>query len=355
MNEKNTQSAPESQQPKAGVPDSVAADLSALAAEVTRMRKAASRGWKITAAVFIVLLAVIATYLSILVGMLRDYANDPATIVELVVPMVDEALKSAVPDMPGLSQASQWPEWGARKAIEAAPMLMQDRLKPELQRQLDMLPQHRVTWAARVRAEMPARLDAAMVDFKEKHLPWLRTWLVHRATLYVDSLLSQADEQLTLMVQEVLAREGNNLKVVTDQEQLRAALEVAFEEAMGSYLDEIFVELDKHINSAATRLGELVTGQATDQKAKLELRILQITRELFSRVEMPGEGRAVPGAAGGPIPAGVGAGGPMPTGPRGATADEAVGPSAEERRAFEEERRAEEERERAAGGARSTP
>jgi len=282
MIEKNTDVTPESEEPKAGVSQALADDVAALAAEIRRMERAAAKGWKITAVAFIVLLAFIAGYLKVLVYDKLDYYLEPETLVALGTSYVDAALQPY--GVPSLDNAHMLPDWAADKAKAMAPQLV-ERLKPQVEQMIQQLPQRREELLAQVRQKLPEFIDEHMAKLSSDYLPRARKEIIRRVDHQLNRLLVEADDQLRDLVDQIIAQHGENFDNLMQEQRLRQAIENAFEERLGPYIDEqVLARVDKHIKNAAAAMEELVTKPNKSLEEQLDIRIIQIVRALFEKI-----------------------------------------------------------------------
>jgi len=286
MNEKNTDLTPEPEEPKAGIPQDLADDVAQLAAEVSRMERSAARGWKITAVAFIILLAVIATYLNLLVYKPLKATLQPETVVQIGFDRMNEAL--AAYGFPSLDNAGMIPGWAAGKVKDMAPTVMNDMVKPRVDELLAQLPQRRQELVAQIKEQLPRFLDEQVEKLPAQYLPKARMQVKKRISAQLNKVLLQADEKLGTMVDEVIAYIGKDAEVLKEEGRLDQAFEQAFEERLGAFLDAtVFVKLDKHVSGATKAMEDLVSTKSKTLEQQLEVRIIQIVRALFEKIGEP--------------------------------------------------------------------
>jgi hypothetical protein len=295
MNDKNTEMATE--EPK-GISGDLASELSQLSADVQALAKSASRAWKTTALVFVILLAIIAGYLyAIVYKPLKGYAQEPDTIVQIGVTAAMEAANSqlrahGIADVPDADLHT----WLATEAKRMAPGLVEERIKPLAEEQLANLPELRQQLTEQLKVQAPDLRQKAVAFVRDDALPRAREALMNEAQKQTDQALDQLNEGITAMVIDLVESTQENQALMSDADSLQKALEDSIEEQMGPTLDMMFEAIDNGLEMAKFRLGEMLdaygAGRITDQVDMLEFRIVQLTVALFQELgqTMPVEG-----------------------------------------------------------------
>ncbi|KPK60777.1 MAG: hypothetical protein AMK73_08045 [Planctomycetes bacterium SM23_32] len=284
MNERISEMAPESEEPRGGIPQSVADDIAVLAAELKAAEKRAATGWKVTAVVWVILLAVIAGYLYALVYRPLKDRLEAEAIIQMGVSAVNNALaQQGVPDI----ESPQLASWAAGELKRLAPQVMQERVKPRLLDLQDQLPALRAKYAAQIRLRAPDLMDEGVAKFESDLLPRANEALVSWLDQKLDELLDQVDEDLNRAISQMVADVTTNVDTARDPDKMRAALSSALEEAMGPIMDQMFENLDEKVATVRGKMRGLVRDYWADnlsQTDKLELRLVQLVRALFSKV-----------------------------------------------------------------------
>lgn len=275
----------ESAEEAKGIPQSVVDEVAALAADVTAMKNRAARGWKVTAVVWVILLAVIAGYLYILVYKPLNDLLEPESVVQLGITTLNGALAGA--GVPAIDSPELAP-WAAGKLKDAAPTVMQDQVKPQLDRLTAQLPELREKYTARIRREAPVWIDEAVTEFGDKWLPNAELALLKFVDEKTDELMTEFGTQVDAVVGQVITRTEGDLRLFTteggDVAALRARLEEAFEQAMGPVLDELLDDIDLKVRDAGEGIASLVgkyKAKRLNRTEALEVRLIQLTIALF--------------------------------------------------------------------------
>jgi len=294
MNEKNREMTPEAQQPEGGALGDAEQEFAALKAELAALRSSSSRGWKINAIFFVVLIAVIATYLYFLIYKPLSEVLEPSTLVQMAFSRVDDALMAqGAPKM----DSGQLPDWAVKQLNARVPELVQQNLKPRLQDIQAKFPEYREKWTREISGQVPQLLDGGMTRLQQDLLPWAREQLLVWLDTKLDELLAKADETIDQAVAQVIDTHEESIKLLGKENvpRLRKALADAFEQQMGELLDPMFGGLDKKIADLTRQMQELVdrmdSGQL-DQSDMLTIRLIQLTRALFTSFRekgIPGE------------------------------------------------------------------
>lgn len=287
MSENISEKAPESEEPQGGIPQGVADGIAVLAGEVRAAERKASAGWKISAIVWCIILAVIFSYLYFwLYRTVLKPAVEPQRLVGLGKLGIDIVLEGQ--GLPTLDSA-QLPDQLAQRLKDQAPGLIQDQLKPRL-RQLEAdLPKHRRELAQWVRENASDLVDQGVERLQNDLLPAAGEQAVQLVDQKVDELLAQVDEDIDRVIGDVISETLANIDDVRDAETVRTAMELAFEDAMGEVLDELFEGLDEKVGQVREKMQTLVEKQRTGNlthKDRLELRMIQLVRALFKEATL---------------------------------------------------------------------
>jgi hypothetical protein len=283
MNEMSPGKTPESEQPQGAVPQGVADDVAVLAGEIRAMERRADRGWKITAVVWVILLAVIAGYLYILIYKPLKETLQPETIVQLAVTQVNTILKSI--DAPKLESA-ELPQWLAEKLKAEAPRLVNEELKPRLVQLKEDLPELRRDATKQLLAEAPDLIDRGIEALETDLLPAANDELIRMLGEKLDELADRIEQNLDSIVHEVIDQVEQDVGDLADTEKMRLAMEATFEEAMGPVLDEVLAGLDLKVEEVREKVAVLVESYklgALSHDQMLEVRLIQLIRALFEQ------------------------------------------------------------------------
>ncbi len=281
---------PESQAPGGGVSQDIGDELAALRVEAQSMARAASRSWKITAVMFIVVLVVVATYLGVLRSVLAEQLQAEA-IVELGVKRVDTML--ARYGAPGLT-SGQLPEWAATELKEQAPSIVEQYVRPELERLPEQLPQLRQQLVERFRENSEVYVDKATDWLIQNGIPAARSRLVAEAKQGVAQAMEGLDEQLEALVAEVIAEHKANISELAEADWpgLRRRMEQEFEREFGPVLDEMFAGIEEGIQSTRQQMADLLaayqSGQLTYEQ-KLEIQLIRLVDALMASKALEAE------------------------------------------------------------------
>lgn len=296
MNERNPEMTPESEEPKGGVPQDVRENLAALAGEMNAMEKAAARTWKITAALFAILIVFVAGYMYLgIYRLLKEYL-DPETLVQMGITQVNTVLAANF-GAPGIDSGAL-PQWAATTLKQKTPEFMQTTVRPELERLQAQLPEYREKWTAEVEAQAPQLMNDAVDYLQSDLLPQANKTLISFVDRSVDKLLDKVDEEIGGAVGEVITASQDSIADLSadSMPRLRAALEESFEEQMGEVLDAMFEKLDETVAEVGDHMTELLRKRKAEELEHvdmLELRLIQLTRALFTPLrEAPLEAEA---------------------------------------------------------------
>ncbi len=278
---------PESETPGAGVPPEFAEEVAALAAEAQGLARSASKAWKMTAAFFLIILAVIATYLGVLYNMLRTRL-EPATVVQLAFQGVDNIL--AKRDVPGIT-TGRLPYWAIQKLRAEAPDLLATHLKPRLEQFVEQLPEWRKKWTEELQTRAPELFDEGVTRLTEEYLPKGQERLIEmvkdKANAALDDLMAQMEEVVAVVLEDHQA-DWSDL-TSTDWSAVSEVMEKEFEREMGPVLDELVARVRNAVEGARSGLEELLAsyqaGTLTEGQ-KLRIQIVRLTMALFQRGEM---------------------------------------------------------------------
>ncbi|MHC4591852.1 MAG: hypothetical protein ACYS8L_04045, partial [Planctomycetota bacterium] len=253
MSEMNPETSPEPEESKGGIPQDVADDVAVLAGEIRALESKAAGAWKIAAVVWIILLAVIAGYLSVIYSKLKDRLT-PDVVIELGVGQVNSFLEgygAPAIDSPML------PDWVGRELKAQAPIVLKERLRPMLESLQQRLPELRQEVTERVRTRAPALMDQAVDRLETDLLPRANDALMGLVEEQVDELLQQVEEGLDAAVGEVIADVRASTDDLADAEKMQKAMAAAFEEGMGPILDEMFAQLDEKVAQVRSGMEDL--------------------------------------------------------------------------------------------------
>jgi len=275
----------ESAEEAKGIPQSVVDEVAALAADVTAMKNRAARGWKVTAVVWVILLSVIAGYLYILVYKPLNDLLEPESVVQLGITTLNGALAGA--GVPAIDSPELAP-WAAGKLKDAAPTVMREQVKPQLEQLTARLPELREKYTARIRREAPVWINEAVDEIGDKWLPKAELALLKFVDEKTDELMAELGTQVDAVVGQVITSTERDLRVFTEEggdvAALRARLEEAFEQAMGPVLDELLDDIDVKVRDAGRGISELVAKHKAKRLTPdevLEVRLIQLTIALF--------------------------------------------------------------------------
>ncbi len=264
------------------IPEDLARDLARTREEVLRIGDRAEIGWKVSAVLFGIVLAIIAGYLKFLVyDQVVVEFTQPDILTAQTINMVNDALVNAgAPEL----ESGELPEWGAEKAIAKAPDIVENHVRPIVEEQLARLPELRQDLTARAEEELPKAIDDAVNGLANQTLPQARQALLDEVSKRLDQVLDETDRILSEIVGQVIVEQKDNIKVLRDQEVLQEAMAITFEDQIGEYVDEVFASVEPHIASSADTMEHLVREPDKTDKEKLELRILQLVYELYTQV-----------------------------------------------------------------------
>jgi len=275
---------PESQTPEGGVSQDVADAMAALRTDAQSMSRAASRSWKVTAVVFIVVLLVVTTYLAILRGMVARQLR-PGEIVELGVEQVNAML--AKHDAPGLT-SGELPDWATKELKERAPSIVEQYIRPELERLPQELPELRQQLVEQFRNNSGVYVDRATDWLIQNAMPAARSRMVDEVKQTVSVAMDELDQQLQDLVAQVITEHRANIADLeeTDWPALRRGMEQEFEREFGPILDEMFAGIDQGIQSTKTQMANLLAdyqaGRLTYEQ-KLEIQLIRLVDALITK------------------------------------------------------------------------
>jgi len=277
--------APESGQPQGAVPQEVADELAALAAEISLAEKKADRAWKTSAIVFVILLAVIASYIGLLIYRPFKAALRPETLVQMAEDRVNAVLSArGAPrlDSPMLG------DWLSNKIAEQAPGLMQQTVRPQIEDLLARAPEMRQKVAEDLKKRLPQMLASAVTELETRQLPQLRQQLVDRAVKQADAAFDSVEDNLDQLVGDVIAVHEQSMRNLDPENAaaLRRSMEQAFENEMGPILDQMFAGIEHGIDATRQGLEKLVESQKKGTLTKEEQRELDLVRLVFALFKM---------------------------------------------------------------------
>lgn len=280
-------------EPAGGVPQAVADELAQLASEVRAMEQKANRSWKTTAIAFIVLLAVIATYLNFLVYQPIKSRLDEESIVALVFAHINSMLVGAgakALDDPTLA------DWAVDELRKKAPTLMKEHAQPFIEDSMKKLPEWRKKIVEEVQKKGPGTLDKGVAAAQKDLLPKARQWAVERGIEVANTHLDQLEGQMDTVVGSIIDAHIKTMKDLTPENQdvLKRAMEQSLEEQLAPTLDPMFEGITRGMDSTQDGLKDLVakldSGNLTHED-KLEIGLVQLTYALFQlKASTPEEG-----------------------------------------------------------------
>jgi hypothetical protein len=281
------------QAPAGGVPQAIADELAVLASEVRRMEQKASRGWKTTAIGFAILLAVIATYIGLLIYKPLTQTLTEESLVQIVFDRVDGVLNSyGAPNL----QSAQLPDWAGQKLAGYAPELMQQTVKPQIEDAIKKLPEWRAQIVKEVKDRGPEVLDQAIAQAQSQLLPMVRQRLVETAMDQANTALDGVEDQLETVIGGVIEANVKNMKDLNPEsvDTLRRAMEISLEEQLAPVLDPMFEGISAGVDSTQSGLSDLVAkydSGTLSHEEKLEVALVQLTYALFElKAVTPEEG-----------------------------------------------------------------
>lgn len=277
----------EPQEPAGGVPEDVAADVRGLAADVTELARKTSRGWKIAAVIFAVILVLIATYLGIIYNILKD-STEPGRLVALAVDPLEMLLERV--GAPSLT-SPQLAGWAVERLNEKAPELVRQRVKPRLVELQGRLPDWRKQALDELRKQAPTRFDSAAQWLEEEGLPTLSDKVVQMLTQRTDIAMEDLEMQFERLVGQVVEAHEEDLRTVgTDNmPRLQATLESELEEKLGPALDHVFGRIERAVVDVEDSMTNLVVAYKSGGMSKqdrLEIQLVRLLYALFQRTEV---------------------------------------------------------------------
>ncbi len=275
---------PEPEATEGEIPQDVADDLAVLSTDVHTMARVASRGWKITAVAFAVVLLVIAGYLELLVRRPLAEYTDADTIVHLVFGRVDDTLRDTL-GAPGIT-SPMLPDWVADRLVEAAPEVVGTQIRPQLQELITRLPEARRELVAAVEAHAPQYVDKGMDRLTDELLPQAERLLIRRLKEVTGALMDELEADLDQLVAGVLEQHREDLALLDPDEmpRLRQIMEQEIEREMGPLLDRVFDQLDPHVTGSRERMEELVEkyqDRTLTHEEMVEVQLIRLIRQLF--------------------------------------------------------------------------
>ncbi len=270
-------------EPAGGIPQAVAEELAQLAAEVRQMEQKASRSWKTTAIGFIVLLAVIATYLGLLVYRPIKNLLDEESIVAMAFTHIDSMLVNS--GAKALSDP-QIVDWAVQQLAKQAPTLMKDQAQPYIQDTIKRLPEWRKQIVEQVTQKGPGALDKGIEAAQNQFLPTVRQRLVDGAITEANTRLDAIQDQMDAVVGGIIEGNIQNMKDLNPEnvDVLKRAMEDSMEEKLAPILDPMFEGISTSVERTHSGLSDLVAklqaGTLTHED-KLEIGLIQLTNALF--------------------------------------------------------------------------
>lgn len=272
-------------------PSDTAQELAALHAELLRMRAEAARASKMTAVVFVILVGGISAYLYGLVYRPLKNLLTPETIVQFSFDQVNGTLASySAPaiDSPAL------PKWAAEQLKAKAPSIVNEQLKPHLQKLRAELPGYRRELIGKFETQAPKLFDEALAKFSEDFLPQTRELFVSNVVQQTDPLVTTVAQELDTTVVDVLVEHEANLQDLRPENyaRLKQDVEATFERQLGRHLDPIFKGVEEGIETTRKKVADLAfKAQAgkLQREEKLEIRLVQLVQTLFKDRELRNE------------------------------------------------------------------
>jgi len=288
MNDQNANVTPEPEEQNAGVPQAVADDVAAVAAELDAFARGASRGWKISAIGFLIILAIIAGYLKFFVyNMIVVGFTEPDILFQTGIGVLDQAMGAA--GMPTLD-SGQLPRWMADRAKDYGVTLINDQIKPQVLDLKAQLPQKRRELVAQAKAQLPGWIDDGISRLETELVPDAIKSVSDELSGRLDEVLDQLDEQLNQLVDQLLQIHGDKILAMQEDDEVAQAVEKALEQNMGYYLDQVFKKVDPHIANAADALEDLVQSKQKTDQQRLELRIIQLVYHMYGKFAVEDKG-----------------------------------------------------------------
>lgn len=286
MSQNTPEMAPASEGPQGSVPQGVADGIALLAADVAAMRQRAQRAWKTTLLIWVILLAVIFSYLYFGVyAQLQKYLK-PDTIVQIGIQQVNAALSPfGVTDIESPTLGREI----SAKLNAMAPDLIEGQLKPYLQDLKGQLPAMRDKYTALLRDKADDLVDEGVKRLEDQVLPQLGDALVKYVDEKSDALLDQVEADMGRQVTDLVVKMASDTEAFGNQQAVTDALALAMEDAAGEVLDEMFENLDVKMINVKEKLALLIehmdAGTLT-YREKLELRLVQDVRALFEGADL---------------------------------------------------------------------
>lgn len=249
-------------EPTGGVSQEVADSINQLAEQIKQREQAAARGRMNTAIVFIVFMAVITGYLSII---FRKVKRDlqPDAVVELAFGAINGALEArGLPPLGGTRLVDEV----EKKMKEQVPVFFADHVKPWVDEKLANIERDRPEYKKKLQDLVNEKTASALQYITERLLPNITEALINRASPRIDEAFAEIEKGLQPHVQEVISEHQENLKLFATDESSREAqkaeftkaFEPAMEEALGPYLDKALVKIKAHLEKAESGMAELL-------------------------------------------------------------------------------------------------
>ncbi len=272
-----------SKEPAGGIPQAVADELAQLASEVRVMEQKASRSWKTTAIFFVVLLAVIATYLGLLVYRPVKNLLDEESVVQMVFTHVNSMLVNAGAkplDDPGIV------DWAVAELEKKAPVLMKEHAQPLIEKGMAKMPEWRQQIVAQVKEKGPAYFDKGIESAQNQVLPRVRDLMVERVVAHASAQLDTVQDQMDEVVGQIIEGNIQNMKDLNpeDQDALKRRMEATMEEQLAPILDPMFEGIAHGIETTKGGLTDLVmklNAGTLNHEDRLEIAMVQLTDALF--------------------------------------------------------------------------
>ncbi len=270
-------------EPAGGIPQAVADELAQLASELRVMEEKAARSWKTTAIFFVVLLAVIATYLGLLVYRpVKDLLNEES-VVQMVFTHVNSMLVNAgakALDDPGLG------DWATGELEKKAPVLMNEHAKPLIEKAMKKLPDWRKQIVEHIKKEGPGALDKGVAAAQKQVLPRVRDLIVERVVTHAGDQLDKVQGQMDDVVGSIIEGNIQNMKDLNpeDVDALKRRMEASMEQKLAPVLDPMFEGIASGIDATHTGLADLVAKNKSgnlSHEDRLEIAMVQLTDALF--------------------------------------------------------------------------
>ncbi|MCD6415457.1 MAG: hypothetical protein J7M08_02015 [Planctomycetes bacterium] len=283
---------PEHESPAGAVPESLSQEIAALRNETVAMARAASRSWKITGIVFVIVVAVIATYMGFIRRGLKQYLSADA-VVQMGVNRLDDVLSQH--GAPSVT-SGEWANWVSDRLEEKAPEWTEDFVRPQIEQLQKSLPQMRKQLVEKFKAQGAAYVDSTVDWAVKEGLPDIRKKVLAEMEGQANDVMDNLEAQLGIIVLTALQEHQDNLKNLRAQDwsQYRVKMEAELERELGPILDEAFPKIENAIVSVEQQTEGLVAAYEAGQLAheqELEVQLIRVIRALF-------KGKAVQQTAG---------------------------------------------------------